>query len=272
MSATRDARQGRSRPAARSRPRRPSEPRAARLPLPSLRSAAIAVGILLVAGLAYLGALETSVFAVGTIDVSGGSPQVKAEVRHALSPVLGTSLLRVDDRALARRVEALPDVVSVRFDRSFPHTLHVTVKPERAVLLARQGKAAWVVSARGRVMRAVANPKHSKLPRLWLAKDVHVSVGQTLDAADGKLAAAAVAPVTGATFAGGVRTVDSGPQALTLVLKSGPQVRLGGIGNLHLKLTIARRILRIAAGESTTAPAYVDVSVPERPVLGSQQP
>jgi hypothetical protein len=136
----------------------------------------------------------------------------------------------------------------------------------------RQGKSGWVVSARGRVMRAVANPKRSALPRLWLEKNVTVKVGETLGAANGKLAAAALAPLAAGTFAGGVRTVDSGPGTLTLVLGSGPQIRLGGIGNLRLKLTIARRILHIAAGEGSSNPAYVDVSVPERPVLGAQQP
>ena len=40
------------------------------------------------------------------------------------------------------RLDALSDVISVRFDRSFPHTLHVIVKPEHAVLLVRQGKLA----------------------------------------------------------------------------------------------------------------------------------
>jgi cell division protein FtsQ len=240
--------------------------------LPSLRSVAVAAAILALAGVAYVAALETSLFAVSTIEVSGGSPRVKAEVRHALEPVLGRSLLRVDGAALAHRVEALPDVISVRFDRSFPHTLHVAVKPERAVLLLRQGKSAWVVSARGRVMRAVANPRRSSLPRLWLGKDVSVKVGESLGGANGKLAAAALAPLAAGTFAGGVRTVDSGPDTLTLVLGSGPQIRLGGIGNLRLKLTIARRILQIAAAEGSSTPAYVDVSVPERPVLGGQQP
>jgi hypothetical protein len=241
------------------------------LPRPWLRGLAVGAAILAVAALAYDAALETSLFAVRTIEVSGGSPRVKAEVRHALAPVLGRSLLRVVDRSLAQHVEALPDVISVRFDRSFPNTLHVIVKPERAVLLLRQGKAAWVVSARGRVMRTVANPKRSALPRLWLGKKVPVKVGETLSGTNGKLAAAVLAPVAAGTFAGGVRSVDSGPDALTLVLRSGPQVRLGGIGNLRLKLTIARRILHIAAGESTSAPAYVDVSVPERPVLSSSQ-
>ncbi len=242
------------------------------IPLPSLRSVGIGVAIVLAASLAYLGALDTSVFAVRSIDVAGGSPRVKFEVRHALRAELGQSLLRVDDSTLARRLEALPDVISVHFDRSFPHTLHVTVKPEHAVLLVREGKASWVVSARGRVMRRLADPKRSTLPRLWLPKKVVVTVGATLSAADGKLAAAAVAPAEAGTFAGGVRTVDTGPEALTLVLRSGPQVRLGGIGNLRLKLTIAKRILHIASENSSSHAAYVDVSVPERPVLGTQQP
>lgn len=264
MSESRAARNRNERPAAPARTRPPQG-----LPLPSLRSLAVAAAILAVAALAYVAALETSLFAVSTIEVSGGSSRVKAEVRHALAPVIGRSLLRVDDRALEQRVEALPDVVSVRFDRSFPHTLHATVKPERAVLLLREGKNAWVVSARGRVMRTVANPKRSALPRLWLGKNAAVAVGETLSGANGKLAAAALAPLAAGAFSGGVRTVDSGPGALTLVLRSGPQIRLGGIGNLRLKLTIARRILHIAAGESSSEPAYVDVSVPERPVLGS---
>ena len=49
-------------------------------------------------------------------------------------------------------------------------------------------------------------------------------------------------------------------------------MRLGGIGNLRLKLTIAKRILHIAAENSSSHASYVDVSVPERPVLGTQQP
>ena len=95
-----------------------------------------------------------------------------------------------------------------------------------------------------------------------MAPKIVVTVGATLSAADGKVAAAAVAPAETGTFAGGVRTVDTGPESLTLVLRSGPQVRLGGIGNLRLKLTIARRILHVAA-ETAASRSYVDVSVPE---------
>jgi hypothetical protein len=47
------------------------------------------------------------------------------------------------------------------------------------------------------------------------------------------------------------------------VLRSGLEVRLGDLRELRLKLAIARRIL--ARGDPG---AYLDVSLPERPVAG----
>ena len=81
-------------------------------------------------------------FAVRTIEVHSGPPRVKAEVQKTLSSELGRSLLRVDEGALTRQLEALPDVLSATFERSFPNTLVVTVHAERAVLLVRQGSRA----------------------------------------------------------------------------------------------------------------------------------
>jgi hypothetical protein len=77
----------------------------------------------------------------------------------------------------------------------------------------------------------------------------------------------AVAPLRSAPLGGHVTTVSSTDDELTLTLASGFQVRLGTIGDLHLKLSIARRILS-ATGAGAGA-GYVDVSVPERPVLSS---
>ena len=244
----------------------------ARLQLSPLKVAAVSAVLVFVGLGAYMVARETSVFAVRTIDIQGGSPRVKAEVRRALAPELGRSLLRVSASEVKREVASIPDVVSVHVSRSFPRTLHVTVRAERAVLLLRQGASSWIVSSFGRVMRKIRNPRRSSLPRLWLSsKSIDVTVGETLPADDGKLAAAALAPVAPGLFRGGIRSVDSSASGLTLVLASGPQIRLGDIGNLRLKLTIARHILGIAAAnDSTTPPAYVDVSVPERPVLGTE--
>jgi cell division protein FtsQ len=250
-----------------------SSPRAlsARLQLSPLKIAAVGAACVFVALGAYMVARETSIFAVRTIAIDGGSLRVKAEIQHVLEPEVGRSLLRVSGADVDREIASIPDVVSVRVSRSFPSTLRVIVRPERAVLLLRQGSTSWVVSSLGRVMRQVRNPHRSQLPRLWLtSKSVQVKVGETLPLLEGKLAAAAVAPIAPGSFKGGVRSVGTSSSGLTLVLASGPQIRLGDIGNLRLKLTIAKRILHMAVtGESTTAPAYVDVSVPERPVLGA---
>ena len=237
-----------------------------------LRPVAIGAGIAAFALAAWFVARDTSVFAVRTIEVHSGSPRVKAEVEHALASEVGRSLVRIDEGALTRRLEALPDVLSAKFERSFPNTLKVTVHAERAVLLVRQGATSWVVSARGRVMRKVYNPRRSRLPRLWLPKNVQLVTGETLPLDQGRMAAAAVAPIARRAYPGGVRAVVSGKEALTLVLGEGTEVRLGDLGDLRLKLAIARKILHVAAATGDTTPAYVDVSVPERPVLAAAKP
>jgi cell division protein FtsQ len=243
---------------------------AARPSVPSLRVVAIALAVVGLAVGAYVAALETSLFAVRKISIVGGSPRVQAQVRKALAPELGRSLLRISSGEVDRRIAAIPDVVSVHVSRLFPDTLRIVVHPEHAVLLLRQGNRSFVISSLGRVMRPVLDPGRSSLPRLWVPKSVPVSLGETLPLYDGKLAAAALAPIAPGVFRGGIRTVSSSASGLTLYLGSGLQIRLGDIGNLRLKLTIARRILEIAAKASaSTPPAYVDVSVPARPVLGT---
>jgi hypothetical protein len=139
------------------------------------------------------------------------------------------------------------------------------LRPEQPVLVLRTGVNAYLVAATGRVIRKLAHPHLSHLPRLYVARrDVRVRVGEPLPAALGA-AATALAPLQGAPLPRGVHLVRGGKE-LTLVLGSGLEVRLGDHGDLQLKLAIARRILHGAA-PAATAGDYLDVSVPERPVL-----
>jgi hypothetical protein len=62
--------------------------------------------------------------------------------------------------------------------------------------------------------------------------------------------------------------VQAGAHTLTLTLGGGLELRLGDAGDLRLKLAIARRILGVT-GAATAGGGYLDVSVPERPVLSS---
>jgi len=233
---------------------------------PSGKSILLGLALLLLAVGGYAAARETSLFAVQTVEVRGGTPAIRAQVRAALTDEVGQSLLRVDGDALERRLAPIPTVHAFEFDRAFPHTLQVVVRPEVPLLVLRQADKAYLVAASGRVIRPLAHPRLSGLPRLWVTKDVHVAVGQALPA-PAAAAPAALAPLRGATLPSGVHSVRVGERTLTMELGSGLELRLGDTGDLRLKLAIARRILRTAAAVSATS-GYLDVSLPERPVLG----
>ena len=209
----------------------------------------IALAALAVGG--YAVARGTSVFAVRRLEVVGGSPRAQAEVRAALASELGRSLLAVSGDEIDGRVASVADVRSVRFDRAFPHTLRIVIRPERAVLLLRRGRDSWVVSTRGRVLRPVKHPGLSSLPRVWVPRDTAVAVGSLLPPTDGRLAAAALAAVR-PPLAGRIGLVRADDRELTFVLRSGLEIRFGDRQDLRLKLAIAPRILATVAAAATS--------------------
>ncbi|MGE5274750.1 MAG: cell division protein FtsQ/DivIB [Verrucomicrobiota bacterium] len=247
----------------RTEPHTPSTPRTA----PSrtaFRPLLVAVVTLVLVGSgvgAYVGARETGVFALDRIDVDGASRATAVRIRAALRPYVGRSLVRFDRRDAERRLAAVPEVAGAHFDRDFPHTLRVRVRLERPVAVLRRGSDAWLVSSTARVLEPLKRP-YPRLPRIWLPASADVSVNATLSGT-GAMGVAAVAPLRTLSLGAGVRQVVTGDGELTLVLSSGTKLRLGDTGDLRLKLAIARRILPLTHGA-----AYVDVSVPERPVAG----
>lgn len=230
--------------------------------LPSGRSLLIGFAIAALAGGVYLIARETSLFAVRSVQVEGAPPALAAQIRDALNPLVGSSLVKFNRAAAARRLEAIPVVAGVAFDRAFPHTLKVAVRLEPPVAVLRQGSSAWLVSSGGRILEQLAARPYPALPRIWVPASVNLTVGESLP---GTLASAAQAAssLRGSPFAHRVGSVASDHGEVTLSLRSGVDIRLGDLHDLSLKLAIADRILRV-----TPASAYVDVSVPARSVAG----
>jgi cell division protein FtsQ len=231
--------------------------------LPSGRSVLLALALLVGTGSAYVVARETSVFAVRKIAVSGASPAVALQVRRALGNDLGTSLLRIDLGRANTTLTSLPTVLAVSFDRAFPYTLRVVVVPERPVAVIRQGASSWLVSAHGRVMANLAHGARPALPRIWIGKGVSFTTGAHVDA---KLLPAleAVRPLAAVRFPARVSSVRTADGELTLVLRSGVEVRLGDRRDVPLKLAVAANVLPLVDASTR----YVDVSVPDRPVSG----
>jgi cell division protein FtsQ len=222
----------------------------------------VGLGVLVLAGGAYAVARESSAFAVDRIEVRGASPRVAAEVRQAVAPVRGRSLLALDRRALLRDVEALPAVVSAGYDRAFPHTLRIVVVPEQPVAVVRQGAKAWLVSARGRVMRPLPPHGARRLTRIWIPKTTPVTVGGFLPT--NHAAAIARALALAAHFPAHFAFAALRRDGLVLRLRDGLELRLGDPTDIRLKLAIARAAMRrLPAGTR-----YLDISVPGRPVAG----
>jgi cell division protein FtsQ len=230
--------------------------------LPSGTALVIGFSLLGAGAVAYIGARETSMFAVRAIEISGAPPRVAAHVRAALRPLEGQSLLAVGRGRIDGRLAGLSDVAHVSFDRDFPHTLRIVVIPAHSVAVLRRGPAAWIVSSDGRVVRAAGIFSAPRLPRVWVPRATGVDVGSTLADTDAARAVWAVAVARSEGFAARVQALRSSPQELTFVLVSGLEIRFGDSNALAVKVAVARRILPLL-GEAST---YLDVSVPARPV------
>jgi cell division protein FtsQ len=231
---------------------------------PSGRS--LLLGFVLVAAvlLAYWGARSTSVFAVERVDVQGAPPAVARDVRKATRETVGGSLLAVDARAIEDALRALPSVAGASVDRAFPHTLVIKVAPERPVAVIRRGQEAWLATGTGRLIREIDVGSHRGFPRLWLKREVAVDVGKRLPASLAE-ATRALAAARDVRIPHGVQAVRAADGQLTLVLRGGPEIRLGAPRQVALKLAVASRVFPLLADGTV----YVDVSVPERPVAST---
>lgn len=240
------------------------------LPLPSGRSLAVGFALLATASLLFLGARETAVFAVRTVEVTTEPAGHVRTVRRALAPIQGTSLLKVDADAITRRLEGLPHVHLLEFDRSFPNELQVHVSVERPVAVLRRGNENWLVSGEGRVLRKLERRLRRPLPVVWVPRAFEPEIGAVIRSGEPARAVAALAEASARAprFARSLWYVKQQEEELTIVLRDRMELRLGNASELALKLRVAERVL--AAVRATGSPAtYIDVAVPERPVAGT---
>jgi cell division protein FtsQ len=236
-----------------------------RVAVPSRQSLLIGFGLLALAAGAYAVARQTSAFAVDRIDVRGATPRVAAQVRQALAPFRGRSLLALDGSSLVRNLEALPTVVAAGYDRAFPHTLRITIVPELPAAILRRGADSWLVSRRGRVIERL--PSHlPNLPRVWVASNTRVRDGVILAASGAGIAARAVG--LSGPFATRVASASYTDGRLVFHLKSGLTLLLGAAGDIRLKVAVAQQALAVVPSASV----FLDVSVPGRAVSGTVLP
>lgn len=255
-----------SRPAALGLVRAPSLPQPFRRPSP--RAILVAAAVAATLALAYAAARETSLFALRSVDLRGATPEVATDVKPILADVRGASLVALDRGELERRLRAVPSVRAASVDRAFPHTLEVTITPERPLAVVGDGSHAWLVADTGRVVRAVAVGARPRLPRIRVERARAPRVGATLADAP-TTAALAVLRAIPRRFPASVRYAAVADGQAELVLRDGPVLRLGLPLDLERKLDAARAVLATIPEAERTEIAYLDVSVPERVVSSS---
>jgi cell division septal protein FtsQ len=238
--------------------------------LPSGRSLLLGFALLVGGLLAYVIVRHTSAFALRAVEVNGAPPALERQVRKALGPLHGRSLLALEHEEIKDRLAALPEVRSASFDRAFPHTLRISVAPERPVAVLRSGPRAWLLSAHAKVLRPLAARSRPRLPRVWIGPATEPRVGFVPGDTGLARAAELIARASRAEpgLAGRVATVRWRDSRLTFVLRSGTELRLGSAAQLPLKLAVAKRLLQVLTRAERLALSYVDLSVPTRPVAG----
>lgn len=262
------------------RPQQPARARAAVVPLqphgrggailralPSGRSLLIGFTIVAVAVGLYALARLTPMFALQRIEVEGAPPALAGKVRAALEPLEGTSLLALDGAAVQQKLAWIPQILAVRYDRDFPHTLRVVVRPETPVAVARRGDEAWLVAADARVLSSLPLGAQRSLPRIWLTAAGDPEVGTALTDRIALRGVRALALARRARFGGRIRFVRAREHELTVVLGSGLELRLGDLRALRVKFAVASLIVPRLLEDGGYA--YLDVSVPKRPVAST---
>jgi cell division protein FtsQ len=117
-------------------------------------AAGLALTILAVAGWALLG---PTVLVARHVRVTGAGAEVQAvAVRRAADITLGTPLARLDTAAVARRVERIPAVLSVRVSRSFPDTVVIAVRPRIPAIAVPTASGYALVDSHGVTVTSVA--------------------------------------------------------------------------------------------------------------------
>jgi cell division protein FtsQ len=199
-------------------------------------------------------------FAIDEVTVSGATTNER-EIKLAVEQVAqDMTTLHLKDDELRDAVAQFPTVATVAADTGFPHALRVTVTERLPVAFIKVGPRRTAVSADGYLLLGASfDPK--PLPRL-----------EGVVAQRGRLSgdAAAQAAILGATPQPlrervTSSTWDEGQGGVVVSLDNGPDLRFGDGSRARDKWTAAVAVL---SSPEHGSPAYLDVSVPDRPVSG----
>lgn len=221
--------------------------------------AGVVVAIALVAGY-FSWFRDSSLVSVDEVDVEGATTN-QEQIDDALTRAAeGMTTLNVDEEALARSVSGFPTVASISVDARPPGKLTVRVSERLPVAQLKVEGEPVAVSADGYVLPGF-DTQGSRLPPL--DEDAAVEAGLLNSEGAAQAAALGGAPedlrerIEGAEW-------DPDRGGVVIALEGAPELRFGDGSRTEAKWQAVVSVLARVEG----APAYVDVSVPERAVSG----
>lgn len=230
--------------------------------------ALVATGIA-VAVVGYLFLRSSDVFAVQRVFVPVTERVKETELRAALMPARGVSLLRVSTGELENRIRSIAYVREATVYRRFPDALEVRVREYVAQVRVRDEEGrAWLIAEDGRVLEQETTgvsallfitPAHASVPRVgeYVSPEVVAAVPLANRLADPAAWPAVRHPVEN------VGVSEQGE--LVVILAGGGEIRLGDPTKLDEKLTVSLEIIDRYLKDGKNLD-YVDVRVPTRVV------
>jgi cell division protein FtsQ len=213
----------------------------------------VLVVVALVAGVAWA-LLGSSLFVVRSVQVTGSARVPPAKVLTAAGIKLGTPLVRIDTRAIERRVEKITQVQSARVRRSWPDRVTITTVGRVPMFAVRAGRRFDVLDRFGVVLGHTSRPRAGlirlRMPAIALRGNPAVLVAGRVVAHLPHWLRQRVSVVR----------VPS-PGRIVLILRRGITVMWGGAGDVRAKAEEVFVLLRTKA-------TYYDVSDPQSAATG----
>ena len=243
-------------------PRRSSNPEArARV----LRIAAYVSVVTVASVLLILWTISGPVLGISDVTVKGYTGDYRAEVQQSAELVAGTgSMVRLPSGDMRTALTRFPGVLDTDIERDWPWsiTVRVTMGAPIAILSVKGGRR-YLISPSGQVMGKAGN--RAGLPVITVASYPQSGVLT----ANGQRAALRFIGWLPPDIAGRLRDLHAVGGGLEAKLNNGLELRLGAATKLAEKAQALVAVLSQADPKALDRAAYLDLSNPSRPMLGS---
>ncbi len=230
-----------------------------------LRIAAYVSVVTVASVLLILWTISGPVFGISNVTVKGYTGDYRAEVQQSAELVAGTgSMVRLPSGDMRTALTRFPGVLDTDIERDWPWSITVRVTMGAPIaILSVKGGGRYLISPSGQVMGKAGT--RAGLPVITVASYPQSGVLT----ANGQRAALRFIGWLPPDIAGRLRDLHAVGGGLEAKLNNGLELRLGAATKLAEKAQALVAVLSQADPKALDRAAYLDLSNPSRPMLGS---